>query len=411
MRQWPRGELWRDPLFLNLWGAQAVSALGTRITRTALPVLAVLTVGGSPFEMAALSALGVAPGALVGLLCGGYIDRSAKRPLLIGADLLRAGLVLLIPIVAWYDALQMVHLYLVASVMGCATTLFQITDNAYLPALLEEKHLGAANAHLEATESVAEISGPALAGLLIDWLTAPFTLILDSLSYLGSAFLLARIKKEESPAPALESQTLLADIRIGWQTVWNITEVRALLLASAGMTVSWGFFLALYMVYTLDQLSLSPGVVGLVIGVGGAGGLLGAVFSERTARRFGTGGAMLLCAFAAMASALLIPLAGGSSITIIACLVGHQLLGDGFLVAYEIQAVSLRQKAVPLQLLARTNGVFTVVRTILLPLGALAAGALAELWGVRVAITTGVALGMLAPLALLPLRRLQHHSS
>ena len=87
----PSGGLWRHCDFLKLWGAQLISALGSRITRTALPILAVLTIHASAEQVAMLTALSMAPGVLVGLLLGGRIDRRAKRPLLIGADLVRAG--------------------------------------------------------------------------------------------------------------------------------------------------------------------------------------------------------------------------------------------------------------------------------------------------------------------------------
>ena len=77
---WPRGGLWRHADFLKLWSAQAISALGSRITRTALPILAVLSIGASADEGAVLSAVAVAPGVLVGRTLGGRVDRRAKRP-------------------------------------------------------------------------------------------------------------------------------------------------------------------------------------------------------------------------------------------------------------------------------------------------------------------------------------------
>src|SRR5689334_22400112 len=103
----PRGGLWREADLLKLWAAQAISALGSRIARTALPILAVLSVGAGADEVALLSAVAVAPGVLVGLAIGGRVDRRAKRPLLIGADLVRAGLLLTLPLVAWLGRLGM----------------------------------------------------------------------------------------------------------------------------------------------------------------------------------------------------------------------------------------------------------------------------------------------------------------
>ncbi len=406
MQWWPRGGLWRHREFLHLWAAQAVSAVGSRITRTAIPVIAVLAVDGSAVELGLLSAISVGPGAIVGLVAGGRIDRAAKRPILIGADLVRAVLVATIPIAAWLGALTMTQLYVVAGLMGCASTLFQMTDNAYLPALIGTRDLVDGNAKLETTESIAEISGPGLAGVLIELLTAPITMLVDAATYVWSALLLSRIRATESPAPATDDDSLAQDIRTGLRACWHEPLVRPLLVASAVSTLSWGFFFALYMLYTLDDLALSPGVVGAIISVGGVGALLGALLSRRTAAALGTGKAMFACLLLGQAGALLIPLAAGPTAAVIALLVGHQLLGDGFVTAYQIQAVSLRQAALPLHVLARANGVFTVVHSALLPIGALIAGVAGEALGVRTAVWIGVVGGTAAPLALLPLWRL-----
>jgi predicted MFS family arabinose efflux permease len=404
---WPRGDLWDNRGFLNLWAAQSVSAIGSRITRTVLPVIAVIGIGGSPFELALLSAISVGPAALVGLLAAGRVDRSSKRRILILTDLTRAILVLALPIWAWMGELTMAHVYVVGGLMGVATTLFQITDNAYLPVLVPKRHLVLANSRLETTESIAEVSGPGLAGVLIELVTAPVALVIDAATYLWSAAFLTRIDHAEAPDAGTPQDTLMSDLRAGIGAVWAEPHVRPLLLATAIMTTSGGFFLALYMLFTLGDLALSPGAVGLIISVGGIGALFGALLSRRAAAALGVGRAMLVCSFFGQATALLIPLAGGPVALAIALLVAHQLLSDGLIIAYEIQATSLRQSVLPINLLARCNAVFAVTTAVLLPLGALAAGVLAEAFGVRVAIWVGVSLGLLAPLALLPLRHLK----
>src|SRR5215218_9523736 len=190
MHWWPSGGLWRHPDFLRLWAAQAGSAVGSRITRTALPIIAILMLRATPTEVAVLSALGVAPGVLVGLFAGGRVDRAAKRPLLIGADVARALLILTIPAAAWLNVLGMAQLYAIAALVAAATTLFQIADTSYLPVLVGREQVLEGNARLGATESLAETAGPGVAGVLIQLLTAPVAVIVDALSYLWSALLL-----------------------------------------------------------------------------------------------------------------------------------------------------------------------------------------------------------------------------
>src|SRR5262245_60387862 len=121
---WPSGGLWRHRDFLHLWAAQVGSAFGSRITRTALPMLAILTIEATPTQVAILSAIGVAPGVVVGLFAGGYVDRQAKRPMLVMADVARALLVFTIPAASWLGTVSMMQLYIVAAAVGAASSLF-----------------------------------------------------------------------------------------------------------------------------------------------------------------------------------------------------------------------------------------------------------------------------------------------
>src|SRR3954453_18556871 len=86
-------DLWRHADFLRLWAAQVISAFGSRITRTALPIIAVTTLGTSEALVGVLAARQLAPGVILGMLAGGFVDRGNKRRILIGADLARAALV------------------------------------------------------------------------------------------------------------------------------------------------------------------------------------------------------------------------------------------------------------------------------------------------------------------------------
>ena len=225
MKPWLAHGLWRHADFLRLWAARVGSAFGSRITRTVLPVIALLALSASPTEVAVLSVMSVAPGVLVGLFVGGAVDRRAKRPLLIGADLLRAVLIFSVPLAAWTGALAMPQLCMVAALVGAATTLFQIADSSYLPALLGAEQLVEGNAKLEATDAVSEAGGPAVAGVLVQVLSAPMALVIEGLLYLFSATMLARIRQRELPLVASpEGRSMRATsppvFAPAWPTPW-----------------------------------------------------------------------------------------------------------------------------------------------------------------------------------------------
>ncbi len=416
---------------MRLWTAQTFSAFGSRITRTALPIIAVATLGVPEGMMGVMAAAQFAPGVLIAMFAGGYIDRRSKRRILIGADLARVAMVASLPIAWWFGALTLLQLALVGAGVGAATALFMITDNAYLPALIPKQQLEEGNAKLETTDAIAEISGPAAAGSLIAALGAPLAVAVDAVSYFWSALWLLQIREPQrddsatGADPALMSAgdakavepigprklarpPALADLKVGLRTIFEHPQVKWLVIAHIVWSISGGFFMTLYSMYCLRVLHLSTTVLGLVIASGGIGALLGALLSRGLKRRFGIGPTLVVASTLSLLVAILMPLAAGAShVTMLALLVTHQVASDGFAVAYVVQAVTLRQTVLPADVLGRCNAAIHVCTNGIVPVAALTAGLLAELAGITVAVWVGVLVGFAAPLFLLPLWQLR----
>ena len=134
-------DLWRHSDFLRLWAAQAVSAFGSRITRTALPIIAVKTLGEPETIVALLAASQLAPGVIVAPFVGGFVDRRRKRGVLIAADLLRAAVVASLTIAWALGVLSVIHVICVGALVGAGSALFTIADVAYLPALIGKSQI------------------------------------------------------------------------------------------------------------------------------------------------------------------------------------------------------------------------------------------------------------------------------
>ena len=192
------GGLWRHPDFMKLWSGQTISVFGSNITREGLPYAAVLVLAATPFQMGLLLASSALPVVLVGLMAGVWVDRLRRRPVMIIAVLIRAVLVGSIPVAAFLGALGMAQLYVVAFLVGLLTVFFEVANHAYLPGLVEREHLVEANSKLGASSSIAEIGGPPLAGVLVQFLTAPIAIIIDAVSFVISALLLGLIRRPEA---------------------------------------------------------------------------------------------------------------------------------------------------------------------------------------------------------------------
>jgi predicted MFS family arabinose efflux permease len=408
-------DLWRHADFLRLWAAQAISAFGSRITRTALPIIAVITLRQPEAVVGLLAAMQLVPGVILAMMAGGLVDRGRKRRILIAADLVRAALVASLTLAWALDALSMAQVIAVGAGVGAATALFQITDVAYLPALVGRRRLAEGNAKLETTEAIAEITGPASAGGLIAALGAPLAVAIDAASYLWSAFMLGRIRADApaTPSPDLDPADAVVrtgqDFRVGVAAVFGHPLVRPIVLTLMVWSVSGGFFVALYAPFCLRELGLPEATFGVIIAMGGVGSLAGAMLARGFARRLGVGRTLIVVSTLGLACTLFIPIAASatSRATTIGCLVAQQLLGDGFSVAFVILAVTLRQTVLARNVLGRANAAIYVFTTSVLALAAVLAGGLASLIGIRAAVWAGFLIGLVAPVFLWPLRHLQ----
>jgi MFS family permease len=397
---------------MRLWIAQAVSAFGSRITRTALPIIAVATLGESESVVALLASVSLAPAALLALFAGGFVDRGKKRRILVVADVIRALAIISLTIAWACGVLSIVHVCLVGAIVGAASALFQIADVAYLPALVERDELVEGNSKLQTTDAFAEISGPASAGVLIAALGAPIAVVIDAFSYVWSAVMLGRIQKlEPDVGPEAAAMSLSAsmwqttkDLRVGMRAVFGNLLVRPIAVASIIWNASYGVFAALYTLYCLRTLGLSQSTFGVIIAMGGVGSIFGAFLARPLAQALGVGRTIVVSAIIIVAIGVCIPLAGGPPALAIGLLCTHQLIGDGMSVVFNVHTVTLRQTVLPREVLGRANAAITACTAGVTPVAAILAGALAEATSVRFAIWIGMALPLAVPFVLWRLR-------
>ena len=147
-----------DHDFNAFWLGETVSLLGSEIGTIALPLAAVLTLDASPAQLGIVNAARFAPFLLFTLLAGVVVDRSRKRPLMIGADLGRAVLTALIPALAVLGFLSIGSLAVLAFAIGSCTVVFDVAYLAYVPVLVRPDRLVEANGKLAASQSAAEIA-------------------------------------------------------------------------------------------------------------------------------------------------------------------------------------------------------------------------------------------------------------
>lgn len=389
------------PDFLKLWTGQTVSIFGSLITRVALPLLAILTLGASPLQVALLQMADGAPPLLAGPWAGVWADRLRRRPLLIAADLGRASLLATIPLAAWTGRLGMTLLYVVALLASALTVLFDVAYQAYLPTVVPRDALVEGNSKLAASAAVAEFGGFGLSGVLVQTLTAPVAILIDAVTFIVSATSLALLHKPErllNPVPETVSSAL-HELREGVLTVARERLLRPLAVAAAVDLFFTHMWVAVLMLFLLRDLRLTPGPIGVVFGIGGIASLIGAFGATKLERRYGSGraivGGLLVYRFGAFPVAL----AAGPAPLILLLLAGQQATDAAYTV-FHITRLSLIQRLVPDRLLGRVSATFHTLERSAMLLGLFVGGLLGNWIGLRPTLLVGM-IGALASVAIL----------
>ncbi len=387
-----RRGLWADRDFLLLWLGQTVSFLGTEVTRVALPLTAVIVLGASPGQMGLLGAAESVPFLLLTLLAGVWIDRHRRRPILVAANLLRALLLALVPLLAVLGRLRMEHLLAIAFLVGCCTVFFELAYQSYLPRLLPRDRLVEGNGKVAAGTSGAEIAGPGIGAALVGLVTAPLAIVADAVSFLVAGAALSRIRRpEEPPARTPAGVSARRQVADGFRVTLRSRYLIAFAGEAATYNVFWNAIQAVLVLFVVRELGLGAGTLGLVLAVGSVGALIGALLTARVAARIGIGRTMIGSAVLSNAGTLMIAFAAGPApVAILTLAVAFFLRGVG-MTGCNVQVYGLRQAIVPDELLGRVNGTYTLLTFGFVPLGALLGGLLGELLGLRPALLVAAA--------------------
>jgi MFS family permease len=412
----PRASLVRHPDFMKLWTAETISVFGSQISALAIPVVAILILHVSPFEVALLGTIEFLPFILFTLPAGAWVDRLRRRPIMIVGDLGRALVLSSIPLAFALDVLTIWQLYVVGFVTGTLTVFFDVSNQSYLPSIVERDDLVEGNSKLQISQSAAQIAGPGIAGLLIEVVKAPFAILLDALSFLLSAFFVFLIRKPEPPVIHAADLTgerrpsIVTEVRQGLSFVLRNPSLRAISAGTATSNLFGSIGFAIYALYVLDPryLALSPGQLGLVFAVGNVGSLLGAVFANRIARWLGLGPTIVASLFVGGLFTLFIAIAPPHEAAIPFLIVGG-IFGGLSQMVYNINQISFRQAICPPRMQGRMNATVRFLVWGTMPVGSIIGGVLATAIGVHETIWIAAVLGFVPAIfpLLSPVRKLR----
>jgi MFS family permease len=401
--------LLRHADFRRLWAADALSQAGTQVTVIALPLLLIKVLDAGPFEVGLLTTFEFLAFLVIGLPAGVWVDRVRRRNVLFVTDLARGLLFGSLPLAWALDVLTLPQVYAVALLAGVCTVFFDVAYQSYLPHLVGREHLVEGNAKLQGTQSVAQVAGPTVGGLLVQALTAPYAVLVDAVSYLWSAAWIGSIRSREARPERAADRHLGREMREGLAFVFGHRLLRAIAACTATANLFMNVGMTVFVVLLADaaQLDLSAGAIGLLFSASAVGGLLGALVARRFAEWVGQGPALWISAALEAPAMVAMPFVQRGWLL---WLVGACSVVTGVtIVVYNITQVSFRQLLCPERLLGRMNATirFAVWGTI--PIGSLLGGILGSTIGLRPTLwisVGGTALAFL-PIFFSPLRTMR----
>jgi MFS family permease len=395
----------RDRRFLRLWAGQSVSQFGDRISELALPLIAVGALHASANQVAWLTALVWTPN-LLAIVLGAWVDQQVrKRRLMVAADLVRACVLLTLPVAYLAGSVTLVQLYAVAVLTGAAGVLFNTAYPPFFAHLVPRSSYIDANSRLSASRSASFVAGPAIGGALVQALTAPVAVAADALSFLASALLVGRIRADEPPVGGAGAKGTSLLRRAGEGLAYVVRH--PVLRAGLGCSTTVNFFTfvsgsGLVVLFANRSLGLSAGTIGLAFGIGSTGALLGAVLAPRISRRIGTGRSIAVGAVLFPAPIALAAVAGGPFWMRAGALAASEFLSGAGVMLFDVNLNSLQASVIPDGMRSRVAGAYSTVNYGIRPLGAVVGGVLATTLGLRTTLLVAAVGGALSVLWLLP---------
>lgn len=355
------------PGFSRFWWGEAVSGFGSGVTLLALQTMVVVTLQGTAVEVGWLNSARWLPYLLFGLVVGALVDRARRRPVMIVTDLARAVLLSLVPLAWSLDLLTFALLLVLVVLFGTASLINDAASMSFLPRLVPGAQLQRAHARLDRADAVAQTAGPAVAGALIRVVGAPLAVLVDTLTFLFSAAVVATLPpKSEAPREPSSRRNLrglVGEIRDGVRWVYEDSSLGRLAAATHVWFAGQAVLLVALPTYAFIQLQLTALELGLVLALGGAGAIAGAALSTAMGHRLGTGGT-IICSHAVSAAGVAIMIAASvaaSAWAATAVLAIGQLCHGWAMGVSNSDEMSYRQALTPDALQARTN---TTMRSI-----------------------------------------------
>ena len=372
--------------FRRQWLASGISNIGDGMDAAAGPLLAA-SLTNDPRLIALVGVGATLPWLVLSLPLGVVVDRLDRRMLMVRANIARCALFGIIATLAATDSMSIGILIAIITVIGACEVIFDMSAQAFLPAIVPAEQLERANGRLFATEVVCNtfLGLPLGAWAFVAAVGTPFAV--NAASFGVAAYLVASIKTTIPQAPKAdsdESSSFASQLAAGlrWLFTHKLLRTMAVLLGLCNMATMMGQ--ALFVKYASDELGVTGRGYGVLLAAMSAGSIIGGLAGDRIASRWGTSATIVLPYAIFAVSSLVMGLWRNVPVAVVAS-TATAIAGT----VWNVSTVSLRQRIIPTELFGRVNSAYRFIGTGFIAVGAAVGGFIAKGFDYAMPFTVG----------------------
>ena len=372
-----------------LWAGQTISQLGDYIAYFTIPAFVRYVITDQPSDFGLIYAAESFPTFLVGIFAGVFLDRMRLRPVMIAADLVRAGAFLALARMAVGTPPGVLAILAISFLVGTFAATFTSALFSFVPVIVKPELLGTANARVALTQQVAFVVGPALGGFIVSFWDYTTAFALNSLTFLISALSIALIGSADR-ADRAERGTYWSEAREGFAYLWEEQRLRLLTASGAISNFVLGFLESTIILIGTDIFGITDTTeLSLLFVASGIGGVAGALSAGSLGRLIGLGRTLVVGMLVFGSGFALLTYLGSQWLVLVVLAV--TFVG---LTWVNVPLITMRQLYTPDRLLGRVTSASRAVMWSTLPIG--------SLLGTRIANSAGIeTVARLEPLAII----------
>lgn len=375
-----------DKIFSKVAYSNLFAQMSEQIALAVTPLVAVLLLNASASDTAWLQMLQTLPFLIVSPFIGIVVDRYSARNLMIYSEAIRIAVLGMIFSLLFTELLSFGLLILLGFVGAVGTVIYSVATFTYIPAVIPRDQLVNANRWIELARSLSYTAGPALGGVLVGYIGAPFAYSFAIILSMIALVLIFQLPKEQKGT--LVSTSILKQLKEGADYIFHNLYLKPILLTALFFNTAWFIIQGVFTAYAVTVLQLSAQQIGISISVYGIGMIVGALGLRYLSLQFSYGTLVIfgpVCGL--LGSMTLLFTLWNSSFYLI--LLAYFLFGAGPII-WTISTVSLRQAVTPNLLIGRVSALMLTTSFGARPLGSAIAAIIAALYGVEYCLWAAV---------------------